>query len=91
MSEQWLLVAAVMTPPTLILIVLVTRYERLYKLVDRCTNWIDKLILRSIDRWVARPPDRKMQEKRRQQREMNLLLWHKEQMERDLLSHKRPH
>lgn len=91
MSDQWLLIAAVMTPPVLILIVLVAKYDRLYKIVDLCTNWINKLVMKFTDRWIAEPLNKKLQEKRRQQREENLILLRKEQLEKEFYSHKRPH
>ena len=93
MSDEWvyIIIAALLTPVALFSVTLVIKDERLLKKVDSCADWINRLILTPIHRWLLQPMDRKMQEKRRRQREENLINLQKEQLEREISSHKRPH
>jgi hypothetical protein len=93
MSDEWeyILIAALLTPVALLSLTLVIKDERLLKKVDSCADWINRLVLMPINRWLLQPMDRKMQEKRHRQREENRINLQKEQLEREISSHKRPH
>lgn len=93
MSDEWvyIIIAALLTPVALFSVTLIIKDERLLKKVDSCADWINRLVLMPIHRWLLQPIDRKMQEKRRRQREENRINLQREQMEREISSHKRPH
>jgi hypothetical protein len=61
MSDEWvyIIIAALLTPVALFSVTLVIKDERLLKKVDSCADWINRLILTPIHRWLLQPMDRR--------------------------------
>jgi hypothetical protein len=89
MSDQWLIIAFLMTPVAILSMILINRDERLLKIIDLCVDRIQRLILKPLSQRLFEPLNRKAQERMRRQRAEDLMTWQIKQFEQQLLAHRR--